>query len=185
MNTTIENAAFAQFESRSDVEGAIGRLHDAGYNIRQLLVVAHGLYNYEKVLGYDSFSDRIGRRSFKWAAKGALVGGMLAVLYFMFGNYDDAKDFQDDPIAMLGWLILYMAVWLALVSGTAGALWTGLSSMGLLSKSRIRYRSHHQAAYYLLIGRGNDSELTTFREVLNVHLPKNVIEHSAKEMAEL
>lgn len=177
MDLAIHHTAFAQFHSRPEAEDCIRKLRHQGYDISSLTLIGKGYFSQQRVLGYQGALDRMRTRGLRWAANGGVWGLFFAISYLLLEGYRVVEVFP--------WLVLYLTACWAFIFGVVGALWGALSTIGLGPKLPLRFSTSFKASTYLVVATGNEQQIDQFRELLDLHLPKDVPEKDAAESVEL
>ena len=177
MSIDFHHTAVAQFADKEQAEDCIRKLDHEGFDIRQLTLIGKGFYSQQHVLGFYGVLYRARNRGLRWAVNGGIWGLLFATSYLLLEGYTVLKVFP--------WLVLYLAACWSFVFGMVGFLWGGFSGIRLRSRQPLRYSTRFRAATYLLIAKGDEPQIDRFRELLDLHLPRDLYEKDTNEPVEV
>ena len=169
MNDNIAPAnktLIAFFDTHAESELAIAKLHDNGYDMKSLSIIALNLCAVENVKGYYTVFDRMK----KWGEIGAFYGGFWGLLF-------GAATFFIPGIGpiIIGGPVAALVVALegAVAVGSVSALGAALANIGIPEKHILKYETEIKAGRYMLLAHGDESQIEMAREVLEIHVPKS------------
>jgi hypothetical protein len=166
-----ENTFVAVFKSHHEAENAVTTLHQAGFDIKKLSIVARGYQVEEHVVGYYNAGDRIKY----WGTEGAFWGGTWALLFgsalFWVPGFG--------PLAIAGPLTTWIVAALenAVIFGGIGAVSAGLFSIGIPKDSILEYEIALKAGKFILIVNGTKDDTRRAKELVSGTLPEFTREH--------
>ncbi len=160
-----ETSLVTFYETHEQAEQAINKLEAAGYNLKQLSIVATNLYTTENVIGYYNVYDRMK----EWGGLGAFWGGFWGML---FGAATFSVPWLD--IAVLPGIVasILTGIFVALVTAFLGISGAALYSLIRPKRKIVKYEQNVLAAKYMLLAKGNEQEINLAQEVLDVKVPK-------------
>ena len=167
----------AVFQDHNAAEGAVKRMAQAGFDLRNLSVVGKGYHTDEKVVGFYNIGDRV---KF-WGKQGAFWGGLWGLF---FGGL-----FITIPVvgyvAVLGYLatVMITAIENAVVVSGMSALGAALFSIGVPKDSVIQYETALKADSFLLMAHGPAAEINHAKAILAATSPSRLDLHAAGKAA--
>lgn len=178
MQMTGNDVLIATFDSHDEVDSAVRKLIENGFDMKRFSVIGKGYHTEEKVVGFYSTGDRMklwGRYGAFWGALwGVLFGGVFLTLPVI------------GPVVVAGYLasIVVSAIEGAVVVGGASALGAALFNAGVPRDRLIHYETAIQADGFLVMAHGPTDEIMRAREILQGCMPASVELHAAKPATE-
>ena len=168
----------AVFPDHDAAEGAVKKLAQAGYDMKNLSVVGKGYHTDEKIVGFYNIGDRVkfwGKRGAFWGALWGLFFGGLFITVPVVGS-----------VAVLGYLatVMITAIENAVVVGGLSALGAALFSIGVPKDSVIQYETALKADNFLLMAHGPAAEIDQAKAILAAMSPSRLDVHAAGRAAE-
>ena len=161
----------ALLDNHAQAEQAVAKLHEHGFNMKSLSIIAVDLCAVENVEGYYGTVDRMK----KWGEIGAFYGGFWGLLFGAATFFIPGIG----PILIAGPVAaIVVALEGALAVGALSALGAALVSLGIPEKHVLKYETEIKAGKYLLLARGDEKQIYHAREILEIHLPKEFAENS-------
>jgi len=157
------------FGTHGEAEVAIKKLLESGYDMKQLSVLSTDIYSAEHVIGYYNVGDRMK----KWGSIGAFLGGFWGLFFgFAFVVIPGIG-----PLLIGGPIVaaLLVAIEGAVALGGISALGAALVSLGIPEHKIIKYETEIRAGKYMLVVHGSDIQLEQARQILELHIPKEVL----------
>jgi uncharacterized membrane protein len=155
----------ALFENHAQAAQAVSKLHENGFDMKSLSIIAVDLCAVENIEGYYSTVDRMK----KWGEIGAFYGGFWGLLFGAATFFIPGIG----PILIAGPIAaIVVALEGALAVGTLSAIGAALVSLGIPEKHALKYETEIKAGKYLLLARGDKMQINDARALLHVHLPK-------------
>lgn len=146
-----QNATVAVYADMQHAEQAVRALEAAGYDMKQLSIVARTEPTKRHVIG---FAERRHREE-SWAGAGALWGMLFGALFLVPGV---------GSVAVGGWLLLALAT--GTLGAGMGAIAAALDSIGVSEDGIARYDTAIKAGKQLVIAHGTAQEIDLARRVL-------------------
>jgi hypothetical protein len=161
----------ATFDDHQDVDDAIHKLIDAGFNMMNFSVVGKGYQTGERSVGFHSIGDRIKI----WGTFGAFWGGLSGLF---FGSAFVSFPFVG-PVVVLGYLAasVVTAVEGAIVAGGVSALGAALFTAAMHMDRIVDYESVINADGFLIIARGPPEEMMRAKRELTIAHAKTLDLH--------
>ena len=167
-----EHSVVAIYRSHADAEAAIGTLHQAGIDMKQLSIIGKGLHTEEHALGFYTSGDRMkfwaGRGAF-WGSLGGILLGNALFLIPAIG-----------PLVVMGPLVGWIAGALegAAIGGATGALAAALASIGIPKDSVVKYELEVKAGRFLVLAHGSAGLIDQARNILGATEASQVTAHA-------
>lgn len=173
------DTVIAVFPDHDAAEGAVKKLAQAGYDMKNLSVVGKGYHTDEKIVGFYNIGDRVkfwGKRGAFWGALWGLFFGGLFIAVPIVGS-----------VAVLGYLatVMITAIENAVVVGGLSALGAALFSIGVPKDSVIQYETALKADNFLLMAHGPAAEIDHAKAILAAMSPSRLDVHAAGKAAEV
>jgi len=169
---SIHAMAVAVFLSHVAAEAAVKAFDKAGFDMRNLSIVAQDYHSEQHVVGYYNTGDRMK----SWGKLGAFCGGiwglLLGAAFFFIPGVG--------PVIIAGPLVasLVGALEGAAVVGGLTALGAALYGIGIPRNSILRYETELKAGKFLLLIQGTDEQIQRAQdEILNDFAPQEVAVH--------
>jgi len=159
-NLTKNNSIVAVFNTHIDAEEAIKKLQQAGFDMKNLSIIARDYQAEENVVGYYNTGDRVKY----WGKLGAFWGGFWGLLFgsafFIIPGIG--------PIVVGGPLVMWIVGALegAAVLGGLSAVGAALYSIGIPEDSVIEYERALKADKFLIVVHGTPEVLSLARDIL-------------------
>jgi hypothetical protein len=167
------NSIVAVYETNVDAEQGVRDLHNAGFDMMKLSIVAKE-YRPEEYTAHDDHLEYPGKRG---GILGGIGGFLAGATYFVLPSIG--------PVLMTGPLVPAFVDGMEGAEAGAGlsAFGTGLCGLGIPERSIPRYESELGADRLLLIAHGTAQELLQAKDVLHQTRPAEVNVHFAPELA--
>jgi predicted phage tail protein len=155
-----DNSTVGVYATLSAAEGAVRKLDEGKFPIRQISVVAKDLQDEKKVHGYVTACDV----SKSGAKTGAWVGGLFGVLVGAAFVWIPGVG----PAVIAGSLssMLLGGIEGAVAGSAMGGILAGLSAWGISKQQIIKYEERVKAGSYLVIAHGSPEEAAQARNLL-------------------
>jgi hypothetical protein len=173
----------ATFDDHVKANGAVYKLIDGGFNMKNFSVVGKGYHTEEKIIGFYNVGDRMklwGKYGAFWGAIwGLLFGGVFLALPVI------------GPVVVLGHLAVLVVAAIegvvegAVVVGALSALGAALFNYGVPKDSVIKYEAAVKADGFLVVGHGPADEMARARAVLQGSDAKSLDMHQGVSPADL
>ena len=169
----------AVFSNHQAAEGAVKKLAEAGFEMKNLSLVGKGYHTDEKVVGFYNVGDRI---KF-WGTQGAFWGGLWGLF---FGGL-----FMTIPVVghvvVLGYLgaMVVSAIESAVMVGGLSALGAALYGLGVPKDSVIQYETAVKADSFLVMAHGAADEMARAKSILGALNPSRLDAHGGTKAVEL
>jgi hypothetical protein len=154
-------AVIGVFDSHAEAERTIIKLQEQGYPIDALTLVGKGYHSEEHPLGFYTLSDRVKA----WGGTGLVVGGLWGLVFgagfFWFPEFTPMG--LTEPILEL----LSASLEGAIAVGLITALGAALVSLLLPKRPVIRYAGTVKADRFLLMAKGDASQIETARHLMD------------------
>lgn len=155
----------AFFDTHDESEQAVAKLHENGYDMESLSIIALNLCAVENVKGYYTVFDRMK----KWGETGALYGGFWGLLFGAATFFIPGIG----PILIAGPVAaIVVALEGAAIAGGVSALGAALISIGIPEKHVLKYETEIKAGKYMLLAQGTKEQIGHAQELLGIHIPK-------------
>ncbi len=171
---TDKNSVVAMFDQHTGAEEAVKLLQQAGFDMKTLSIVGKGYHTDENVVGYYTACDRMQY----WGKNGAFWGGIWGLLFgsalFVIPGIG--------PLMAAGPLVAWVVAALegAVVVGGLSAIGAGLYSIGIPSKSILRYETSLKAGKFMLVVHGTSGEVSHAQAILSTSGASEVQLHMAE-----
>ncbi|HTA64855.1 MAG TPA: hypothetical protein VK753_05070 [Xanthomonadaceae bacterium] len=165
------DAVVAVFAGHHDAEAAVGKLGEAGLDIKHFSIIGKGYHTEDNVVGFYNTGDRVRF----WGKNGAIWGGLWGLF---FGGLFMAVPLVG-PVVVLGQLAaaVFAAIEGAVVIGGLSALGAGIYSLGIPKDSVLAYEQALKADSFLLVAHGPVAEMTLAQTVLETMNPAELHVH--------
>jgi hypothetical protein len=160
-----QNATVAVLDSHRQVEESVQRLHQSGFDLSKLSVVAKDRHPEEQVVGHYGANGQ----ARYWGEFGPFWTGMWASLsgWACFVIPDAGPILVAGPLG--GWIVA--ALENEAVFGGLSALGAALYGLGIPKDAVVRYEAAVRMDKSLLIAHGTVDEVGKAREILNAAVP--------------
>ncbi len=156
MNNQQSNI-IAVYDSHNQAEEAVRRLHDAGFDMKDLSVVGQDYQVEERPVGFVNTGDRM----WSWGKFGAFWGSIWGLL---FGSAMLMVP-GIGHIMFAGWLVAALEG--AVIGGAFGALGGALVSVGIPENSVLEYEAEVKAGKFLVLARAAGVQIERAKDILN------------------
>ncbi len=175
-NDTVTKSLVAFFDTHAQSEEAVAKLHENGFDLKSLSIIALNLCAVENVKGYYTVFDRMR----KWGEIGAFYGGFWGLLFGAATFFIPGIG----PILVAGPVAaLVVALEGAVVAGGISALGAALISIGIPKSHVLKYETEIKAGKYMLLAQGEEKTIAHAREVLGISTPKEFSEVTDWELS--
>ncbi len=168
---TGKDVLIATFDDHPQVDAAVRKLIEAGFDMKHFSVIGKGYHTEEKVVGFYNTGDRMKL----WGKYGAFWGAIWGVL---FGGVFLTLPITG-PIVVAGYLasMVVSAVEGAVVVGGVSALGAALFDAGVPKDHVIHYETAVQANGFLVMAHGPAEEMVRARAILQDYKPSSLNFH--------
>jgi hypothetical protein len=164
MNETSTDHTVAVFATHDQAEGAVKKLSEAGYNMKNLSIVGQDYHSEEHPIGFVNAGDRI----LSWGKLGAFWGALWGILFGSAMIFVPGVGY----LLFAGWLV--SALEGAVVGGGFAALGGALASIGVPKDSVVQYEAALKAGSFLLLAHGSEEEVKKAKDLLAQAGPTSV-----------
>ena len=154
------HSVVALFSDHAEVEEAIRRLSQSGYDMKRISIIGRDSHGMEHVIGYYNTVDRMGY----WGKLGAFWGGFWGLLlgsaFLLVPGIG--------PIVAGGPIVGVIIETLesSAVIGGLGAIGAALYSIGIPEDSVLKYEESIKSDRFLVIAHGSAGEIGQARDIL-------------------
>lgn len=158
---TISKTVIASFTSHDQAEEAVGELSRAGFDMKKLSIVGKGYHSEEQPLGFYNMGDRMK----SWGGFGAFWGTLWGVLL-------GSAFFWVPGLGLIGAGGPFIHMIIAAFEGAAlgggiSVIGAALAGWGVPKNSVIKYETRIKSNEFLLIARGEETEIEKARQILS------------------
>lgn len=163
----LNKRAVGVFSSRHDAEHALNELHNSGFLMNKVSIIARDADKQDDIAGVD-VSDRIGNKADEGAATGALTGGVLGGATGLLVGLGALAIPGVGPVLLAGEVATALATTLAggAIGAAAGSLIGALVGLGIPEEQARVYNERVSRGEYLVLVDGNEDELARTEAIL-------------------
>lgn len=167
-----DESTVAVYETMEQAEGAVRKLDQGHYPIKQVSIVAQRLETEKEVHGFITAGDI----AVRGAGVGAWVGGLFGLL--MGGAFLVVPGFG--PLIVVGSLaaMLLGTIEGAAVGATSGGVLSALAGWGISKQHIIKYEDHVKGGRYLLVAHGSAEEVERAHTILGTTSTVELTNHA-------
>ncbi len=172
------NVVVAIYDTHEEAEKTVRTLHDAGFDMKELSIVAKNPHAEEHVVGFYNTGDRVAHWGKRGAFWGSIWGMLFGAAFFAIPGLG--------PVLVAGPLVSWIVAALegAVVVGGASAIGAGLFSIGIPKDSVLEYEIAIKTDQFLLLVNGTKAEVSRAREIIASTNPAAVHVHSLQGSGE-
>lgn len=163
----LNKRAVGVFSSRHDAEHALNELHNSGFPMNKVSIIARDADKQADIAGVD-VSDRVGNKADEGAATGALTGGVLGGATGLLVGLGALAIPGVGPVLLAGEIATALATTLAggAIGAAAGSLIGALVGLGIPEEQAKVYNDRVSRGEYLVLVDGNADELARAEAIL-------------------
>lgn len=160
MTMTEQNAMVAIYPTHTQVESAVHKLQQAGFDLKKLSIVGKDYQTEEHVVGCYTVGDRM----VTWGSTGAFWGGVWGLLFGSAFFWVPGIG----PLLMAGPLAAAVAAVLegALIVGGLSAIGAAMASLGIPEASMIQYETELRAGKFIVVAHGSAADAAQAKDIL-------------------
>jgi hypothetical protein len=158
--TTTVSSAVAVYADHASAEGAVRRLHEAGFAMRDLSIVGRDFQVSEEPVGFVSAGDYAAAGAGTGAWVGGLFGLLVGAAFLILPGVGPVVIAGPLSAALLGGLEGALAG--AAIGGLSGAL----VGWGVPKEQALKYETQVKAGKFLVIARGKTADVDRARTLL-------------------
>lgn len=163
----LNRRAVGVFSSRHDAEHALNELHNSGFPMSKVSIIARDADKKGDIAGVD-VSDRVGNKADEGAATGAVTGGILGGATGLLVGLGALAIPGVGPVILAGEIATALATTLAgsAIGVAAGGLLGALLGLGIPEEQARVYNDRVSRGDYLVIVDGDQNEIARAEAIL-------------------